>query len=154
MSGAGIIIFSVSRSRNRQQSSRRTRRLPRPTRRSIPKGPRWAFSRLRFHPPSAFSSGRTPGVGFCLSFRTTRNTTMPKFSIDLFVKAQVIEAYRSLDDLNHQQKEINGSVIRRTRIIIENIITWRKETDYWELRMYYQIGEQWAEEVNEVHGNI
>ena len=79
---------------------------------------------------------------------------MPKFSIDLFVKAQVMEAYCLLDDPNHQQKEINGSVIRRTRIIIENIITWRKETDYWELQIYYQMREQWAEEVNEVHGNI
>ena len=37
---------------------------------------------------------------------------------------------------------------------MENIVTRRKETDYWELRMYYQMGEQWAEEVNEVHSNI
>jgi hypothetical protein len=61
----------------------------------------------------------------------------------------VLEAYRALDDPEHQQKEVEGSVVRKTRTIMQNIATRRKEFEYWEMRMYYQMAEQWYEEVEE-----
>jgi hypothetical protein len=54
-----------------------------------------------------------------------------------------------LDDPERQQKPVEGSIVRKTRTIMENIINRRKECEYWEMRMYYQMAEQWSEEVEE-----
>lgn len=76
---------------------------------------------------------------------------MPKFNNDLFVRNQVLEAYRTLDDPEQEQvKPIEGSVLRKTRAILFNRNLRIKEEARQEFQDLYKIGQLWHEEVEHI----
>jgi hypothetical protein len=77
---------------------------------------------------------------------------MPRYNNDLHVRAQVLESHRALDDLTYLPETVEGSIIRRTKTMLNNIDLGRKNLQQQELRWYYQVGQLWAEEVELIGG--
>jgi hypothetical protein len=75
---------------------------------------------------------------------------MPRFNNDLYVRGQVLDAYRALDDPLFEPKAFEGSVLRKTQTIIYNQEIRRKQQIQQELQDYYRIGQLWNEEVEHI----
>ena len=75
---------------------------------------------------------------------------MPRHNNDLYVRGQVLDAYRALDDPIHEPKAFEGSVLRKTQAIIYNQEMRRKQQIQQELQDYYRIGQLWNEEVEHI----
>ena len=75
---------------------------------------------------------------------------MPKHSTDRYIRGQVLDAYRAIDDpvLETQLKE--GSVLRRTQTTMHNIGIRRKQQLQQEMRAYYEIGQLWTDETKHI----
>ena len=71
---------------------------------------------------------------------------MPKHSTDQYIRGQVLDAYRAIDDPVLELRPEEGSVLRRTQTAIYNIETRRKQQLQQELRDYYQLGQLWKDE--------
>jgi hypothetical protein len=71
---------------------------------------------------------------------------MPKHSTDRYIRGQVLDAYRAIDDPVLELREEEGSVLRRTQTMIYNIETRRKQQLQQEIGAYYQIGQLWRNE--------
>ena len=52
---------------------------------------------------------------------------MPRHNNDLYVRGQVLDAYRALDDPEFELKPLEGSVLRKTHTIIYNQEVRRKQ---------------------------
>jgi hypothetical protein len=75
---------------------------------------------------------------------------MPRFTIDAYIRDQVLEAYRSLDEPNYEDSPVGGSLHRQALTIHENIQKRRQKAQQEELQLYYEIGERWYQEVEEI----
>lgn len=74
---------------------------------------------------------------------------MPKHSTDLFVRGQVLAAYAAYEDRPLDLTEPEGTIIRRTRIIMDNIRRVEERTTREQLRLYFELGRHWWEEVED-----
>ena len=75
---------------------------------------------------------------------------MPRYNNDLYVRGQVLDAYRALDDSLFELKAFEGSVLRKTQAIIYNQEVRRKQQIQQELQDFYRIGQLWNEEVEHI----
>src|SRR5271170_4917041 len=75
---------------------------------------------------------------------------MPRHNNDLYVRGQVLDAYRALDDPEFELKPLEGSVLRKTHAIIYNQEVRRKHQIQQKLQDYYRIGQLWNEEVEHI----
>jgi hypothetical protein len=71
---------------------------------------------------------------------------MPKHSTDQYIRGQVLDAYRAIDDPVLELREEEGSVLRRTQTAIHNIETRRKQQLQQEIGAYFRIGQLWTDE--------
>jgi hypothetical protein len=72
---------------------------------------------------------------------------MPKHSTDLFVRGQVLAAYAAFEDRSLELTVPDGTIIRRTRIILDNIRRIEEQAVREQLKLYYELGRHWREEV-------
>ena len=72
---------------------------------------------------------------------------MPKHSTDLFVRGQVLAAYSAYEDRPLDLTEPDGTIVRRTRIIAENLRRIEEQATREQLKLYYELGRHWRDEV-------
>jgi hypothetical protein len=75
---------------------------------------------------------------------------MPKHSTDLFVRGQVLAAYAAYEDRPLDLTEPDGTIVRRTRIIAENLRRIEEQATREQLKLYYELGQHWRDEVEMV----
>src|SRR4051794_6838220 len=72
---------------------------------------------------------------------------MPKHSTDLFVRGQVLAAYAAYEDRSLDLTEPEGTIVRRTRIIADNLRRIEEQAVREQLKLYYELGRHWREEI-------
>ena len=70
---------------------------------------------------------------------------MPKHSTDRYIRGQVLDAYRAIDDPVFETQPEEGSVLRRIQIVMRNIEKRRKQQLQQEMKAYYEIGQLWRD---------
>jgi hypothetical protein len=72
---------------------------------------------------------------------------MPKHNTDQYIRGQVLDAYRAIDDpVLELREEEEGSVLRRTQSAIYNIGIRQKQQLQQEIEAYFRIGQLWKDE--------
>src|SRR3954451_16740339 len=72
---------------------------------------------------------------------------MPKHSTDLFVRGQVLVAYAAFEDRLLDLTVPDRMIIRQIRIILDNIRRIEEQAIHEQLKLYYELGRHWREEV-------
>src|SRR3954452_11253111 len=72
---------------------------------------------------------------------------MPKHSTDLFVRGQVLAAYAAYEDRSLDLTIADGTIVRRTRILMENLCRIEEQAMREQLKLYYEMGRHWYEEI-------
>ena len=72
---------------------------------------------------------------------------MPKHSTDLFVRGQVLAAHAAFEDNPLDLTHAEGTVVKRTKILLDNIRRVEEQTQREQLKLYFALGETWYDEV-------
>src|SRR3954454_3975082 len=82
-----------------------------------------------------------------LSFTKLFRYIMSKHSTDLFVRGQVLAAYAAYEDRSLDLTIANGTIVRRTRIFMENLRRIEEQAMREQLKLYYEMRRHWYEEI-------
>lgn len=72
---------------------------------------------------------------------------MPKHTTDLFVRGQVLAAHAAFEDRPLDLTIADGTVVKKTRILLDNIRRIEEQAQRERFQLYFRMGEAWYDEV-------